>query len=162
VKFTIIHIEPLSGDRAQVYTLKYEGKDVTELQGFFYKFQDTHPEVINETVQRIYNISNRNGIQDISFKRESPESHNVFRILETEELRLYCIMYSNILLLFGTGGKKRHNTKKNVENPALVKIINSLMDIEDAIKSKLDSGDIKITLKGFEGNLKDIEIKGKK
>ena len=159
MKFTIIHIEPLSGEKAHIYSLKYEGKDVTELQGFTYKFYDSHFEVIAKTIQRIQTISKRDGIQDSFFKRESPGSHNVFRLSNTKKnIRLYCIKFSRIMLLFGTGTIKKEGTIKNVENPAIEKIIDDLMKIEDSINKRLDSGDLKITPNGFEGDLTNLEI----
>lgn len=158
MKFSIIHINELSGNKAQVYSLIYESKSISELQSFAYKFQDIYPDVIHQVFQRIHIISKRDGIQDSFFKRESPESHNVFRLLETENLRLYCIMFSNIFLLFGSGGKKKHKTKKNIENPHLEKEIRTLMSIEDAINRRISSGDLSISCNGFEGNLKDFII----
>lgn len=158
MKFSIIHIKELSGCKAQVYSVKYEGKDVSELQSFYYKFQDTHPVVVQNAIQRINVIAQRDGIQNSFFKRESPESHNVFRLLETDDLRLYCIMFSNIILVFGSGGLKTFRTKKNIENPHLDKEIKKLMKLEDVIHSRIDNTELIITAEGFEGNLIDLEI----
>jgi len=160
VKFSIIHIEALSGPKAKVYSLKYEDKTISELQSFIYKFQDSDPGVIHKAVQRIHLISKRDGIQDSFFLRESSESHNIFRLLETDRLRLYCIMFSNIFLLFGSGGKKKDKTKKNVENPHLEKEIKKLMLVEDLINARLDSGELKITCDGFVGELNDFILQG--
>ena len=70
MKFSIIHIEAYSGKNLQVYTIKYDNKEISELQSFIYKFQDSHPEVIQEAVQRIRALSQRNGIQS-SFLNEN-------------------------------------------------------------------------------------------
>jgi hypothetical protein len=156
VKFPVIHIEPLSGQKAQVYSLKYEDKYASELRLFADKFNDSHQNVIHEVFQRIHTISNRDGIQESFFKRESPESHHVFRLLETDKLRLYCIMFPNIILLFGSGGLKTFETKKNYENPHLVKEINKLMKIEDCINRYIKSGELKITSSGLEGELNNL------
>jgi hypothetical protein len=156
VKFSIIHIEPLSGKKAQVYTLKYEDKYVSELQLFANKFNDSDQKIIHEIFQRIYTISTRDGIQESFFRRESPESHHVFRLLETDELRLYCIMFSDIILLFGSGGKKTFNTQKNKENPHLDKEIKKIMQIEDCINRYIKSGELKITSSGLEGELNNL------
>jgi hypothetical protein len=158
VKFSIIHIEELSGAKAQIYTLKYEGKYVSELQSFIYKFQDTHSKILDEVVQRIHTISKRNGIEESFFLRECPESHNVFRLLETSDLRIYCIMFSNVVLLFGSGGPKKPGTKKLIENPALDKEVKKLMKIEDAVNKRIKSGELNKTIRGLEGNLNDIEL----
>ena len=158
MKFSIIYLEPLSGIKAKVYTVKYEGKEISEFQSFIYKFQDDHSDLLEIIIQRVKNISCRDGIQETFFRRECSESHHVFRLLETSDLRIYCLMFSNVALLFGSGGKKIKDTKKNSENPHLNREINKLIKIEDAINLKIKSGDLKITDNGLEGNLEQIDI----
>lgn len=158
MKFSIIHIEPLSGEKAQVYTIKYEDKYDSELRCFADKFNDTQPELIQNIFQRIYLISNRDGIQESFFRRESAKPNNVFRLMETEDLRIYCIMFSNIFLLFGSGNVKLHGTVNNDDNPQLQIEIDKLILTENCINKYLDSGDLKITCNGFEGNLNDLTI----
>lgn len=158
MKFSIIHIKELSGLKAQVYSVKYEGKDVSELQSFYYKFQDSHPIIIQKAIQRIALIAQRDGIDESFFLRESPLTHNVFRLLETDRLRLYCIMFENIILLFGSGGLKTFKTRKNKENPHLEAEIIKLMKIEDAICLRISISELKITKEGLKGNLVDLEI----
>lgn len=159
MKFTIIHIDDFSGEKANIYTLKYEDKYNSELQSFFYKFSDSHNEIINDIIERLSNISTRNGIQETFFKQEYSGSHNIYRIANTgREIRLYCIKFSHIILLFGSGGIKKYKTKKNLENPHLQKEIDKLVKTEEAINKRLDSGELKITEHGFEGDLEDLEL----
>ena len=157
MKFSIIKIEALSGDKATVYSVKYENKEVSELQNFLYKFQDTHQDLLHKIFQRIHLISKRHAIQNSFFKRESPESHNVFRLAKTKELRIYCIMFDNIVLLFGSGGVKKEGTEKLSENPALEKEVKRLMQIEDAVRFQIKRGYIALTESGFEGDLDNLE-----
>jgi hypothetical protein len=158
VKFSIIHIEPLSGEKAKVYTLKYEEKYVSELQIFADKFNDTHPDLIKSIFQRIQLISKRDGIQESFFRRECRKPNNVFRLMETEDLRIYCIMFSNIILLFGCGNLKKSGTVNNDENPQLQIEIDKLITLENCINRYLDSGELKISCNGFEGNLVALNI----
>jgi hypothetical protein len=158
VKFSIIHIEPLSGEKAQVYTIKYEDKYDSELRCFADKFNDTKPALIENIFQRISFISKRDGIQESFFKRECAKPNNVFRLMETDDLRIYCIMFSNIFLLFGSGNIKLPGTVNNDENPQLQKEIDKLIDVENCINKYLDSGELKITCNGFEGNLNELNL----
>ncbi|MHB1688442.1 MAG: hypothetical protein ACYCVH_13860 [Ignavibacteriaceae bacterium] len=158
MKFSIIYLEPLSGIKAKVYTVKYEGKEISEFTSFVYKFQDDHSDLLKIIIQRIQNISCRDGIQETFFRRESKKTHNVFRLLETNDLRIYCLMFSKVALLFGSGGIKIKDTTKNNQNPHLEKEIDKLIRIEDAINLKIKSGDLKITDNGLEGNLEQIDI----
>ena len=157
MKFSIINIKELSGDKALVYSVKYENKEVSELQNFLYKFQDTHQDLLHNIFQRIHLISKRNGVQSSFFKRESPESHNVYRLLKTKELRVYCIMFDNIVLLFGSGGIKKSGTKKLNENPSLEAEVERLMKIEDVVRFQIKRGFIGLTKNGFEGELNNLE-----
>ncbi len=158
MKFSIIYLKPLSGIKASIYTIKYEGKEISEFHSFILKFQDDESELINKILLRIQYISKRDGIQNTFFRRECPESHNVFRLMETSNLRIYCIMFSNVALLFGNGGKKIHGKNKLNQNPHLDKEVIKLMNIEDAINLKIQMGELKITNNGLEGNFENIEL----
>ena len=158
MKFSIIFIKELSGDKASVYSVKYGNKEFSELQNFLYKFQDNHQDLLNRIFQRIHLISKRHGVQDSFFRRESPESHNVFRLMDTDELRLYCIMFSKIVLLFGSGGKKLRKTKKLDQNPYLDAEVTRLMKIEDAINFQIRRGTIALTSQALEGDLDNLEF----
>jgi hypothetical protein len=158
VKFSIINIEPLSGSKAQVYSIKFEDKYASELTIFVHKFHDTHPQIIDEAIQRIKLIAQREGIQNSFFRRESSESHNVFRLLETKDIRLYCIKFGETLLLFGSGGIKKNKTKKLKENPYLENEVKKLQKVEDSINKRIKSGQLSITSVGFIGNLNNLEL----
>jgi hypothetical protein len=67
-------------------------------------------------------------------------------------------MFSNIILLFGSGGVKKFNTKKLSENPHLEKEVNNLMLIEHAIKKEIQAGKIILDNNGFSGDLNNIKI----
>lgn len=158
MKFSIINIKPLSGKVAKIYSIKFESKEVVELQNFIYKFSDTHGETLDKTIARIQSISNKNGLQPTFFRRESPTTHNVYRLLKTKDLRIYCIIMSNIILVFGSGGRKIFGTTKLSQNPHLKEEVDELMKIEDSINERISKGQLRITNTGFEGNLLDFEI----
>lgn len=158
MKFSIINIEPLSGTKANVYSIKYEEKYASELIIFVHKFHDSHPQIIDEAIQRIRLIAQRDGIQDSFFRRECSETHNVFRLLETKDIRLYCIRFDTTILIFGSGGIKKIKEKKLKDNPHLEKEVKKLQKIEDAINKRIKSGELSITSEGFIGNLDDLEL----
>ena len=158
MKFSIINIEPLSGTKAKVYSVKFEEKYASELVIFVHKFHDTHPQIIDEAIQRIRLIAQREGFQNSFFRRECSETHNVFRLFETKDIRLYCIKFDTTLLLFGSGGIKKNKEKKLKDNPYLEKEVKKLQKIEDAINKRIKSGELSITSEGFIGNLDDLEL----
>lgn len=159
MKFSIIYIKELSGEFAQIYTIKFDNKEISELQSFMFRFSDSHKEIIDEIFLQIQEISKSTGIQDQFFRRESPENYNVFRILNRGTLRLYCLKLENIVLIFGSGKKKRFKTKKLRENPQLVDFVRQLEQVEDAINIRKNQGQIRIDQNGISGNLLDFEFK---
>jgi len=158
VKFSILNIKSLSGSKAQIYSIKYEEKYASELKIFIDKFNDSHTEIVNEAIQRIQLIAQKEGVQDSFFRRECPKSHNVFRLLETKELRLYCIKLDSTILLFGYSGTKKFNKIKLKDNPSLQQEVKTLQKIEDAIKERIKKGELSITPEGLKGNLENLEI----
>lgn len=158
MKFSIIKIEAFSGTLAKIYSIKFENNDYTELRSFLFKYDDSHSKILKKAVARIHTISNRVGLHSSFFRRESPPPYNVYRLLETKDLRLYCIILNNIVLLFGSGGQKKFGTIKLAENPVLEAEVIELMKIEDSIKIRISSGSVRITSNGFEGNITDFEI----
>ena len=158
MKFSIINIEPLSGTKAKVHSVKFEEKYASELTIFVHKFHDTHPQIVDEAIQRIRLIAQREGIQDSFFRRECSETHNIFRLLETKDIRLYCIKFDTTLLLFGSGGIKKNKENKLKDNPYLEKEVKKLQKVEDAINKRIKSGELSITSEGFIGNLIDLEL----
>src|ERR1035437_5671905 len=86
------------------------------------------------------------------------DPHNVFRLFETKDIRLYCIKFDTTLLLFGSGGIKKNKEKKLKDNPYLEKEVKKLQKIEDAINKRIKSGELSITSEGFIGNLDDLEL----
>jgi len=151
VKFSIIPLK--SGNKAKIYTIQFEDQSISE----YYRFVDDHkseyPEIVNELDVRLTYMVRNYGIPDHFFKRESPKPYNVFRIENTEDLRIYCIKFSNVAIVLGNGGIKLPDTIKLNENPDLQKIRNLLMGIEDLITDRIKTGDVIINDKELKGNL---------
>ena len=108
--------------------------------------------------QRVLCLKITCGFIDEFFIRESSPDFNVFKITETDDLRLYCIRYSGITIIVGGGGIKSPDKFKLKENPHLQRKVNFLIEIEKMILERLASKEIRITDNGFEGdlNFKDL------
>ena len=152
-------IVPLyNGKKAKIYTIQVEGAELSEYKQFVFENMSLRKEAIRVLNTTLKNMAYKRGFIDEFFIRESPQDFNVFKVTETDDLRLYCIRYSGIAIIVGGGGIKLPNKFKLKENPHLQKKVDFLIEIEKKIQEKLASKEIKITDNGFEGdlNFKDL------
>ncbi len=93
---------PLAGDRCQIYAVKFKGETENEFEKFLKKYNQPHPEIIDDIVKRIQKMKERSGCPDIFFKMEVSTIYNpICRLKETNQLRLYCIRFGNVALILG-------------------------------------------------------------
>jgi hypothetical protein len=152
VNFSIVPV--FQGNKAKIYTIKFLDSELTEWEEFVYENMNKVPVAVRKLNKQLELISNKNGIIDDFFTRESEPNYNVFRLSGTKEkLRLYCIKYSNVAVILGGGGIKGANSVKLQENPHLNKICEELKRIEILINQKLSDKEIRIDDEGFHGNL---------
>ena len=152
MKFSIIPL--YNGKKSKVYTIHFSDKELSEYDQFVFDNMSIVPDAVRILNTQIKNMSCRYGLSEHYFKRESPESHSVFRIDDTEEnLRLYCIKFSRVAIVLGSGGIKSPGTIKLIENPHLNAICDLLMQIEDLINERIKSKEIIITDDCIEGDL---------
>lgn len=152
MKFSIVPL--YLGKRTNIYTIQFESDELSEYEKFVYENHDIIPNAVFKLDVQLKNIANKHGIVEQQFKRESPPEYSIFKINDTKEwLRLYCIKYSRVAIVVGGGGIKDKKKFKLSENSELLKVRDSLMSIEDIINKNIELKNIKITDKGFEGNL---------
>lgn len=152
VNFSIIPL--YFGKRAKVYTIQFQANELNAYEQFVLDNMLVVPDAVRTLDKQLRQISTKYGIIDDQFKRESPQSHQVYRIEDTEDwLRIFCIKYSRVAIVLGGGGLKDELKVKLDENPELLKVRDILMQIEDQIHEKVISKEIKITDNGFEGDL---------
>ena len=159
MKFSII--EKKIGKKAKIYTILFESKELDEYDDFVFNHMEKVPDAVRTLDKQLKGMACKYGFQDFNFKRESPTTHNVFRIEDTDaNLRLYCIRYSNVAIVLGNGGIKLDGTQRNDENPHLQKEIDFLMLVEDLINKRILLREVKISDTSLSGNLEfEINIK---
>ena len=141
------------GNKAKIYTIQVEGAELSEYKQFVLENMNIRKEAVQVLDITLKNMAHRRGFIDEFFIRESPQDFNVFKVTETDDLRLYCIRYSGIAIIVGGGGIKSPDKFKLKENPHLQKKVDFLIEIEKKIQEKLASKEIRITDNGFEGDL---------
>jgi hypothetical protein len=156
VNFSIVPL--YNGIKAKIYTIQVEGAELSEYKQFVFENMYVRKEAVRVLDTTLKNMAHRRGFIDEFFIRESPQDFNVFKITETDDLRLYCIRYSGIAIIVGSGGIKLPHKYKLKENPHLQSKVDYLIEVEKKIQEKLATKEIRITDNGFEGdlNFKDL------
>ena len=142
-----------SGKKAKIYTIRIEDAELSEYEQFVFDNRIARPTIVKTLDLTLKNMVRKSGFIDEFFLRESPLEFNVFKITETDDVRLYCIRYSGVAIIVGGGGIKIPKTIKLNENPHLQKKVDFLVEIESKIQERIDSKKIRITDDGIEGDL---------
>ena len=83
-------------NKAKIYTIQVEGAELSEYKQFVFENMNARKEAVRVLDVTLKNMAHRRGFIDEFFIRESPQDFNVFKVTETDDLRLYCIRYSGI------------------------------------------------------------------
>lgn len=140
-----------STNTAALYTIIFEGNNMSEFEKFMTKFKD------NAELKRDYQIILlaikqilENGVFERYFRPEGKMKDRVCALpVLSGKLRLYCIRLSDKILIAGNGGVKDGKTYE--ENPELNGYVIDLQKFDNLINIALKSGSITI---------EETEIKG--
>ena len=134
-----------------LYSIKFNGEDVTEFEKFLQKFKDNAE--LNKDFQRIvYAISVilGRGALERYFRPEGRMNDNVCAVpIESGKLRLYCLRMSDQILIVGNGGVK--STRTYNEDPILSGYVLNLQKFEKLINAGIKDGSISVQEKEFIG-----------
>ena len=132
-----------------LYSIKFNGEDVTEFEKFLQKFKDNAE--LNEDFQRIvYALSKilDRGALERYFRPEGRMNDNVCAVpIESGKLRLYCLRMSDQILIVGNGGVK--STRTYNEDPILSGYVLDLQKFEKLINAGIKDGSISVQEKEF-------------
>jgi len=103
-------------EKANFYTIRFEGEEISEFDKFYNTFNDR--EKFEEDLDRIVYWIDKIGEQGVLERNFRPEGGNLKALLlKTPELRLYCFKITDGILILGNGGIKR--TRTHNEDPVL-------------------------------------------
>lgn len=134
--------ELLITDALGMYTFQFEDKDITEFMDFMLKYKDSKDIFIKDDFHRIMammkKISSEAAQERLFRVSEGRMVDNVVampldirRRRNHETLRLYCVRFSDNLLIIGNGGTKFDNYN---DNPEILKYTKDLANLERAIR----------------------------
>lgn len=104
MKFDIINIEEFSGKKAQIYSIMYEGDDMTLMDHFFEDNEKEHSEDLEDMASKLQVMGNDTGCKAHLFKLNEGAPGDGVVALSYNRMRLYCLRFDNTCIFIGSGG----------------------------------------------------------
>jgi hypothetical protein len=144
VKFKLVKLDKISGQKTQVYSIVVDNDDKNLFEHFLDENDEAYHVELLEILTRIKSISNKEGAREHYFKKAEGKLGDDVEALYDEskrKLRLYCIRYGSVLLVLGGGGSKNVRVLQN--DPKLKKENYLLREISKRISESMKDGDLK-------------------
>jgi hypothetical protein len=131
-------------DNVSLYSICFNGNDVSEYEDFLMKFKDNS--TLNYDFQRILlaleKIIDRGALERF-FRIEGKMNDRVSALaIDSRKLRLYCLRISDQILIVGNGGVK--TTRTYQENEQLSGYVMDLQRFDELLKQAQQNGSITI------------------
>ena len=144
MKFEIINIEEFSGRKAQIYSVMYEGDDMTLMDHFFEDNGKDHHEELEEIASKLHVMGNDTGCREHFFKLNEGALGDGVVALSYNRMRLYCLRYDNTCIFIGSGGYKPPNIRAYQEDPFLNSKAQEMKRIATCINTAIQEKDLKV------------------
>lgn len=137
------------GKRTTLYTIRISNETKTEFEKFIDNKDVKNHRNFGSLVQRIKDVEERHGFRDYWFRYESDPVYALF----WEKLRLYCLRWSQTIIILGNGGIKETRTYQ--ENPHLNDCVEKLLYVSERLEKRIREREITINYDEslFEGDL---------
>ena len=138
MKFRIVKLNQLSGNKASIYTVYYDDLQKTSLEIFIYQNKNLLLSELNDIISRLKVIGTKTGAREQYFKiNEGKPGDGVCALFDrpNKKLRLYCIRYGALILIIGGGGHK--NVQKLQQNRKLLNENKFLRDLSARIYERI-------------------------
>lgn len=160
MKYKLVEIPELSGNKATIYTVIDCSDNKTLFDYFLEENGDLHLSEIKDIIVRLKVIGEKTGAREQFFKlNEGSPGDGVCALydLPNYKLRLYCIRYGTQIIILGGGGPKK--VQKLQQDQKLTKESYFLRELSIKITERLRDKDINYNYSGdkFEGDL-EFEI----
>lgn len=158
MKFSLIKLERLSGNRASIYTIEFEGETETSLDTFIREHSDSFKSETSDIIKRLMAIGHKTEARIQFFKpNEGNPGDGVCALYDDPDshLRLYCIRYGSQLIVIGSGGHKPKTIRALQEDEKLKEENYFLRWLSSQITQRIKDKEIRYTDDhfDFEGNL---------
>ena len=153
MSFRIVEMKDLSGAKAHIYSVKFDGYDETLLDRFFNENEDNKN--LQEMLHKIIVMATKTGCLKQFFKEGEGSLADGVVALSVGNLRLYGIYFNNTVVLLGSGGEK--NVRAYQHDPILNAKVEQIKYVAKKIDKAIVERDIIVSEDG-ELNLDNFEV----
>lgn len=148
MKFKIVKINNLSGNKAGVYSVVLNGDEETLLNKFVRENEISFKSETKDILKRLYSIGHTTGARNQFFKEwEGKPGDGVCALYDNPDsnLRLYCICYGTQLIIVGSGGYKPKTIRALQEDAKLTEENSIIKEISQQITQRIKDKDIRFS-----------------
>ena len=145
MKFEIIELTRLSGNKATVYSLLINDEELTLFDKFIEENDDNFSDEIDSIFDTLNKIGQKFGAKREFFKEnEGKLGDLVCALYDTpnSNLRLYCIRLGNAVIILGSGGYKPKTIRALQEDAKLTQENCLLRQFSELLHQKILEGEI--------------------
>lgn len=127
MKFELVILEELSGNRATIYSVYLDEEDTTLFDKFVSENIADFPKEVSNINNQLLTIGNKTGAIEIYFaKPEGKPGQGIWDLRDKPKrsLRLYCMLIGKGVVILGGGGPK---TTRTIQKDPKLKYENDLM-----------------------------------
>ena len=157
--FDIVRIDEVSGPKAQIYSIIYEGEEQSLFDCFFEENIDNHYEELEEIAAKLTTMGKETGCRATFFTQYEGAPGDGVVALKCEQMRLYCLRYDNTCIFVGSGGYKPPNVRAYQEHKPLDEKAQEMKRIAACINKAIRDKDLKIMDDGTLDISEFIELK---
>jgi hypothetical protein len=142
VKYEIVELDELSGERARIYSVVPKGESEDLFTQFVGRWRTTLGDEVKDIVGRLWEIGNRRGARADYFRHDEGRPGDgmcAFYDRPGAKLRLYCLRYGSVTLILGSGGPK--NVRAWQDDPILKREAERMIKYGQDINLRLRDGD---------------------
>lgn len=144
MSFQIKEMDSLSGTKAHIYSVLFDGDDDTLIEQFFNENEEN--EHLTEMLRRIITMANDTGCCRQFFREGEGRLGDGVVALAVGNLRLYGIYFNNTIILLGSGGIK--NVRAYQDDPFLNAKVEQIKYVAAKINKGIREKDITLSEDG--------------
>jgi hypothetical protein len=151
MRIRLVKLKDLTGIKATFYTIYYNNDNDSLFKQFINGYINSYKSEVLEIYNRIIVMGNEEGARRYNFTEEEGTPGDMVCALcdkPGKNLRLYCIRYSENLVILGSGGFKPKSISALQDDPILKKENKKVVQIAKLIETRKSEGEIYISSDG--------------
>lgn len=143
MKFELVNIDEFSGEMAQIYSVIFEGDDMT-LMDHFFEDNAQYKEELTEMAKKLISMGNDTGCRIQFFKENEGALGDWVVAFWYKRMRMYCLRIGSACIILGDGGYKPPEISAYQEDALLNSKAQQMRKIAACINKAIIEKDIRI------------------